>query len=233
MPSHRHTPDSGCCAVLDWSWHALTDTKGNFIYSLLPRQWLRVIFDHPLLWQWANMLFISGVVVTIVGLVMLTSLLRDAGERAFSQLGLVAFVFGAVLWVITLAFRLSVDPWAAQEMARTAVLPDFYVPLTLWAHALFVIYTVLAFLALAAYGGAVLSTHILPQWMGWLALVYSLAGLGLFAYAHDVPPLLHYLPPTVIGILLLLRRYQRPTAGHREEEPIVDQTPVVSEREIS
>lgn len=29
----------------------LTDTKGTFIYSLPPRQWLGVVFDHPLLWQ--------------------------------------------------------------------------------------------------------------------------------------------------------------------------------------
>lgn len=91
--------------------------------------------------------------MTILGLVMLTRLFRDAGDRAFSQLGLVAFVFGAVLWVINLAFRLSIDPWAAQETARTAVMPDFYVPLTRWTRLLFVIYTVLAFSAMAAYGG--------------------------------------------------------------------------------
>lgn len=211
----------------------LTDAKGNFIYSLPPQQWLRVIFDHPLLWQGANMLFISGVVVTILGLVMLTSLLRDAGDRAFSMLGLIAFVFGAVLWVLIVVFRLSIDPRAAQEMARTAVLPDFYVPLILWIHTLGVIYTVLAFLALGAYGGAVLSTRALPQWMGWFALVYSLAGLGLFAYTHDVPPLLHYLLPIVIGILLLLQRSQLPTRSHREEEPIVDVTVVVNEGGIS
>jgi hypothetical protein len=66
-----------------------------------------------------------------------------------------------------------------------------------------VIYTVLAFTALAALGGAVLSTCILPRWMGWLTLVYSLVGLGVFVYTHDIPPLLHYLPLLIIGILLL------------------------------
>ena len=182
----------------------LRDKKGTFIYGLPPREWLRVIFDHPVLWQWANILFISGVVVTILGLAMFSSLLRDAGDRTFSQVGLIAFVFGAVLWVISLAFRLSIDPWAAQETARTAVLPEFYVPLTRWTGVLFVIYTILAFSALAAYGASVLSTHVLPQWVGWVSIVYSLAGLGLLGFTGDAPPLLHHLMPILIGILLLL-----------------------------
>ena len=135
---------------------------------------------------------------------MLTSLLRDAGDRIFSQLGLVAFLFGAVLWVINLAFRLSINPWAAQETARTAVIPAFYVPLTRWTGVLFVIYTVLAFSALAAYGGAVISTGVLPHWVGWIAIVYGLAGLGLLGVTGDAPPFLHHLMPLLIGILLLL-----------------------------
>ncbi len=212
----------GAVLFLIGAFMPLIDTKGNFIYSLQSRQWLRIIFDHQLLWQWANFLFLSGAIVTILGLIMLTGLLRDAGDWAFSQLGLITFAFGVVLWVIIVAFRQSIDPWSAQEMVRTSALPDFYVPLTLWTHALGVIYTVLAFAALAAYGGAVLLTHMLPRWIGWITLVYSLAGLVLFASTHDIPPLLHYLPSLVIGLFLLLRRQQHPTASRREEEPIAD-----------
>ncbi len=182
----------------------IKDEQGSFIFGLPPREWLRLVFAHPRLWRWATILFISGVVVTVLGLAMLTSLLRDTGDRAFSQLGLIAFLFGAVLWVISLAFRLSIDPWAAQETAKTAVIPDFYVPLTRWTGVLFVIYTVLAFSALAAYGGAVLSTPVLPHWVGWLAIVYGLAGLGLLGFSGDAPPFLHHLMPLLIGILLLL-----------------------------
>ncbi len=77
-------------------------------------------------------------------------------------------------------------------------------PLILWTHALFVIYTVLAFSAMVAYGGAVLTTHVLPQWAGWTTIVYSLAGLGLLAFTDDAPPFLHHLMPLLVGILLLL-----------------------------
>ncbi len=189
-------------AGLYWGM-TLREKKGTMIFWLPQREQLILIFDRPRLWQWATILFISGVVVTILGLTLLTMLLRDARDWAFSQLGLVAFVFGAVLWVIHLAFRLSIDPWVAQETAKTAVVPDFYGPLTRWIHALFMIYTVLAFSALAAYGGAVLSTHLLSQWVGWVVIVYSLAGLGLFGFTGDAPPFLHHLMPLLIGILLL------------------------------
>jgi hypothetical protein len=49
--------------------------------------------------------------------------------------------------------------------------------LTRWTGVLFVIYTVLAFSALVAYGGAVLSTGVLPHWVGspsstvWLEMI--------------------------------------------------------------
>ena len=187
-----------------WLYWPLKDEKGAFIFGLPPREWLRLVFAHPRLWRWGTILFISVVIMTILGLAMFTNLLRDAGDRTFSQLGLITFAFGSVLWIISLAFRLSIDPWAAEETEKTAALPPFYVPLTRWTHALFIIYTILAFSALAAYGGAMLSTQILPQWVGWVSIIYSLTGLGLLGFTGDAPPFLHHLMPLLIGILLLV-----------------------------
>ncbi len=191
----------GCGGGLYWP---IKDEKGSFIFGQPPREWLHLVFSHQRLWRWGTILFMSGVVVTALGLALFTSLLRDAGDQVFSEVGLVAFLFGAVLWVIALAFRLSIDPWAGQETAKTAVIPAFYVPLTRWTGVLFAIYTVLAFSALAAYGVAVLCTPVLPQWVGWISIVYGLAGLGLFGLTGDSYPFLHHLMPLVIGILLLL-----------------------------
>jgi hypothetical protein len=75
-----------------------------------------------------------------------------------------------------------------------------------------VIYTILAFSALAAYGVAILSTHVLPRWVGWLSIVYGLAGLVLAGVtAGNVPPFLNHLMPIVIGVLLLLQRSRVPS----------------------
>ena len=203
------------------------DARGNYVVNLPLREQLLVIFAHPQLWQWDIGLYISGVVVMLLGLAMLTTLFWDAGDRVFSPLALIAFLFGSVLMVIFLAFPLGVDTVAAQESARTGVVPGYYVPLTLWTQVLFVIYSILAFSALAVYGGAVLSTRVLPHWVGWLAIVYGLAGLGLVGITGDADPFFHLVLPMVIGILLLLRRSQVPAGSQREEGSIVAPTPSV------
>jgi len=150
---------------------------------------------------------------------MLTVLFRDAFDRTLSSLALIAWLFGDVLMVIYIAFPLGIAPVAAQETARTGVVPDFYVQLTLWTQPLFVIYTILAFSALAAYGEAILSTRVLPHWVGWLALVYALAGLVLAGFtAGNVPPFLHHLMPILIGVLLLLRRGQVPSEQEEQQK---------------
>ena len=208
----------GCFLFLGAAGLIPRDPSGNFIVNLPLREQLIAIGSQISLFQLSLILFISGLIVTLLGLALLTLLLRDAGDATFSSLALIAFLFGNVLMVIFLAFPLGVEPVAAQETVRTGVVPDFYVQLTLWTQPLFVIYTLLAFSALAAYGGAILSTRVLPHWVGWLALVYALAGLVLAGFtAGNVPPFLHHLMPILIGVLLLLRRGQVPS--EQDERP--------------
>ena len=195
----------GCFLFLGAAGLIPIDSKGNFIINLPLKERLLVIAAHLSQLQWSYSLFIGGLLVTILGLALLTSLLHDAGDRSFSQLALVALVVGGVLMVINIAFPLGVDSLAAQATVRSGVVPDYYLALTLWTTVLFVIYTILAFIALICYGGAVLSTGVLPHWVGWLSIVYGLGGLGLTGITGgNVPPFLQHLMPILLGILLLL-----------------------------
>ena len=101
----------------------LTDSKGTAIYLLPPQEVLGVVFHHQALWWWTNAFFMGSTLVTLLGLALLTTLLREAGNRIFSQLGLILFVLAATLWLIQRAVPLSIDPWAAQQMARRGPLP--------------------------------------------------------------------------------------------------------------
>jgi hypothetical protein len=202
----------GCVLFLGALGLIPRDTTGNFMVNLPLREQLLVIAAQPTLFQWSFSLLICGIIVTLLGLAMLTTLLQDALDRTFSYLALITLLFGDVLLVIYIAFPLGIAPLAAQETVKTDAVPDSYVQLTLWTQPLFVIYTILAFSALAAYGGAVLSTRVLPHWIGWLAIIYSLAGLVLAGLAAgNVPPFLHHLVPIVIGVLLLLQRSRVPS----------------------
>jgi hypothetical protein len=191
------------------------DAQGNFSVSLPPRAALLIIAAQTSLLQWSASLFLSGIVITALGFTLLTRLLWDSEERTCSLLALITSLFGVMLLLIYLASWVGVDPFAAQETARTGIVPDYYLPLTMWTTALFRVYTVLAFSALALYGGALLVSRVLPRWLSWTALLYGLAGLGLFVFAQDIPPLVHYLLPLVMGILLLRRTKQ---LEHQREE---------------
>jgi hypothetical protein len=117
---------------------------------------------------------------------------------------LLAFAVGTVLWVILLASRLAVDPWAGKELAATGAIPDAYAPISRWNGALFAIFSYLAFGGVLAFGGAILATNLLPHWLGWATIIYSLGGLAIHTITHDSLPVMHHLMPLVIGIALLL-----------------------------
>jgi hypothetical protein len=183
------------------------DVNGPLIFGQPPREWLRLIDAHTATWRWATILFIVGTLVTLCGWELLARQFQQAGDPGFTGVGLLALAIGATLWLIALAFRLSAELWAAQAAAATRAVPDSYAPLAAWSSALFVLYTILTFGGLALYGAAMLVSPLsplLPQWLGWVSIVYGLAGLVLLGVSRDAPPFLHYLPTLLIGVILVL-----------------------------
>jgi hypothetical protein len=212
----------GCFLFLGAAGLIPTDGHGNFIINLPLKQLLLNIPAHLAQLQWSLSLFITGLLVTIFALALFSSLLRDAGDGVYSLLALVALVFGGVCMVIYLAFPLGVDPLAARATATTGVIPDYYQALGLWSNVLFVVYTILAFVALICFGGAVLSTDVLPHWVGWLMIAYALAGLVLtLVTGGNVPPFLQHLVPILVGILLLLPPVPSTKGSSRERDDAI------------
>ncbi len=170
-------------------------------------EYLELIASHRTAWYWINGSFLVSVTLTVLGFGAFTSVLRGAGDRLLSELGLLAYVFGAVLWIISLAFRLTLEVWAAQETSQSGVIPVGFEAWRQWAIVLFAIHMILAYLSVAAYGGALLGTGLLAQWLAWTAIVFGLAGvLGfLFQLRFFERPLMIPLVPGVIGVFLLLR----------------------------
>jgi hypothetical protein len=183
---------------------AVKDRNGPIIFGQPPHEWLRLVREHPRPWRWATISFIGGFLVTLAGLTLLTGLLRGAGDPGFSAVGLLAFACGTTLWVIILAARLTVDPWAGKELAANGSIPGVYAVVSAWNGAMFVIFSVLAFAGMMAFGGAILATGLLPHWLGWTTVIYSAAGLVILAFTRDSLPIMHLLMPAVIGIALLL-----------------------------
>lgn len=148
--------------------------------------------------QWGSMLVVAAVIVTVLGLATLVTLLQEAGAHTLSWLGLIGFLYGAVLGVIYFALKVS-----AEESAR-------------WAYALMLIYNTLAFLSIAVYGGTLLRTRLLPRWVEWASIAWSIALLAVSLIFLEYFPAFPHGMLLMVGILLLLRRYRVPAGGRKE-----------------
>ena len=173
-------------------------SSGPIHWRLGAVEYLESVDSHRTVWYWVNGCFLVSVMLTVVGFAAFTSVLRDAGDRLLSELGMVAYLFGAVFWIISLVFRVTLEVWAAREMAQSGVLPIGFEAWQQWAAMLFAIYMVIGYLSVAAYGGALLGTGLLARWLGWTAVIFGLAGAlarlhaGLRRPIPVVPPAVEY-----------------------------------------
>jgi hypothetical protein len=156
---------------------------------------IRVFLHAPLgarpgYYQWERGFIVSGYLALALGLAGLGSLLRQAGDPLLSDLGLTAYVMGAV--VLTLA---------EVSWLTTAGLPDGL------TGALVRIFVVLAFLSHAAYGAALLQTGLVPGWVGWTTVIWNIGWMLVLLRVRDpYYPILHLELPLLAGVLLLVSR---------------------------
>ena len=152
----------------------------------------RVIWELPtaqteLHLRWERGFVIGAFLINVLGFVLLESLLQNAGDIVLARLALPIYLVSAVVMVV----------------AETTYLNNRE-----WVYPQFVLHVVLAFLAQAAFGVALLRTGLVAPWAGWATIVWNLALLVIMpiAYPHDIYfPWLHYVAPLLIGIALLLR----------------------------
>jgi hypothetical protein len=145
---------------------------------------------RPGYYQWERWSIVSGFIALAQGLAGLSSLLRQAGDPLLADVGLTAYVIGAVV--------LSV---AEVAWLTAAGLPDGL------TGALVRIFVVLAFLSQAAYGAALLQTGLLPGWLGWTTVIWNIGWLAVLVGAKDpYYPVLHLQLPMLAGLLLLVSR---------------------------
>jgi hypothetical protein len=142
----------------------------------------------PAYFVWERSFVIAAVVLTAIGFVLFEGHLQDTAGRTLARMGATAYFFGAILVV------------AAEALSLTLGYEKLYT--------LIVIYVVVAFLAQAAIGGAVLQSGVLAAWIGWVSIVWNLAWLvvlPLITPRDMYFPVLHHLTPLLIGGALLWR----------------------------
>lgn len=160
------------------------------ILQFTARVFLRAPFAAGLgYYQWERGLILAGFITLVLGLAGLTALLRQAGDPLLADSAQTASVIATVLFVVvevTWLTKAAVPLGLTDTLLRVAV--------------------VLAFVAQAGLGAAVLQTGLLPRWLGWFAIIWNVGGLVVLAGAADpYYPVLHILLPLLAGLLLLRR----------------------------
>jgi len=137
-------------------------------------------------WVFERNSILSGVVLTAIGFVLLEVAFQNTDGAILANIGATAFFFGGVLVV------------AAEALMPTLGYEKVY--------GLIVVYVVIAFLAEAVIGVAIIQSGLLATWIGWATILWNIACLiilSLFSRRDMYFPILHYIMPLVMGIALL------------------------------
>jgi len=165
---------------------------------------LTIVARHPMAWRVSHVLFIGGTVLTSAGLAALVLVVPDGWARALALAGATTFAVAAVLWVVSLLYRLAVTPITASVFVETGALDSSLAALDRLNGGLFKAFIVIAFAGLAAIGVATTAGGAIPAPLGWATAALSCLFVVGLVVTGDMPPFTVYLAPLAFGIALLV-----------------------------
>ncbi len=140
---------------------------------------------YPAGHAWQSNALTVGLVLTLLGLTAFQVVLTDSGDRLLARLGTIAYLVGVVLWIVGDAIDLAGGRFIF-ELERD--------------------YVVLACVAIAAFGAAILRTRTLPRWLGGMAVVWAVVWTVLYLNRIAEAPLGPNLIPALFGLVLIVDR---------------------------
>ena len=140
-------------------------------------------------YAWERALFMSSYVAAALGTAVLEPALAEAGAAILGRLAAIAFPMAATVALVMEAVTING--------------PEPY--------ALIVVAVLLLFGAEVLLGAAVLTSRLVPVWVGWAAVIWNLAWpalLPLLSPGDSYYPILHAIPLLMISIPLIQSRRQ-------------------------
>ncbi len=148
-------------------------------------------------------------VLLIVGFGVLASGLFEAGERSLALASFGLLVFAHAAFVIRAASDATITVWAGEQWAERGQVPDVYEPLQAFAETSFLWFGEMPFLlATAGFGWAVIRSGVLPTWVGYVAVGWSILWLVFpLVFKSDLPAAF-VLFPVIFGVGMLVTDWQ-------------------------
>ena len=148
----------------------------------------------------------AGVATTTAGLAALAVLLADSGDLVYGTFGFALFAVGGRVWLVAVAWRLTALVVAARETERTGTVPACTEGWSEWFGVIHSVHLVSAYVSWVVLGSGVVSSGIVPEWVGWLGIGLGAAGAVGYAALKGgpfAPPFLAHLYPLILGIALV------------------------------
>lgn len=145
-----------------------------------------------------------GVAVFLLGAGAFSAHLMEAGNRVLPLLAFGLLLVSVVLMAIEGSFHSRVTVWAGEQWAETGTVPPLYEPLRHWVnHSIQLAYLTFGFIAMGLYGWAILSTGVLPSWVGWATVGWNAVLLIPISLNVFGLPVLLFVTPILVGVMLL------------------------------
>ena len=169
------------------------------------KEYLQIVGSHRWQWYWIHFCFLLATILTVIGVRVLASLLQRNSESMFSEMGSVGFSVACVLWIVSIAFRVTADYEAGVLLNQSGSMPEWITPLHHWSGLMFAIFMVLGYASEAMIGKALMSTTLVPAWVGTTCFYFGLAGVVGYIVRFPLfdPPLMMHVVPFLIGYHLL------------------------------
>jgi hypothetical protein len=161
--------------------------------SLVVAAFLYGFGTYPWGERWQHDVLSVGLVLTLFGLSAFQLVLKDAGDRLLAPLGTIAFLVGVVLWLVGESIALDSGRFIF-EFERD--------------------YVVLACVAIAMFGAAIVRTTVLPRWVGRTAVAWAVVWGILYLARVAEAPLGPNLVTGLFGLMLLVHRPGRQAEVH-------------------
>jgi hypothetical protein len=177
-------------------------------YEKPPAEVLPIIHGDRRRWSWIHLWMIPALLLTTAGIVGLAATATSTRASTMAAMAAAVYAIGAVCWVLSLAFRLTVVPWAAQHTVRTHTPPESFIALDRWAASMYDIHMCSAYATFALLGAAVLAEGVLAAWVGWVGVGWGVAFLAGFVATRFTgpfnPPFWAHAYTGLVGVMILL-----------------------------
>lgn len=134
-----------------------------------------------------------------------------AGAAASGQAAIaaaaVAYGLGALLWMLQLTFRLTVQERVAFDVASGAAVPEWFEALERWAALGHRVHMLVSYASAVPLAWGLAQADLIPLWLGWAGAIWGVVWLAGYTFPRIryvfEPPFWAHLFTFAIGIALL------------------------------